>query len=130
MSTNKHRFEHVSVATAHDPASTLQQLDAPDSLDTRRQKPISPLQRAIKQLMHDKRAIFGLTVLFLFVVIALVGPLIYQHIGSTYPSDLAGPIGPHIYHQYAHEELSKQDQLPSAQYWLGTDSVGVISLLA
>jgi ABC-type dipeptide/oligopeptide/nickel transport system permease subunit len=124
MSTHKRRFEHVSVATANDPASTVQQLDAPDSLDTRKQKPISPLQRAMKQLLHDKRAIFGLTVLFLFVVIALVGPPIYQHIGATYSSDLAGPIGPHIYHQYAHEELSKQDQLPSAQYWLGTDSVG------
>jgi ABC-type dipeptide/oligopeptide/nickel transport system permease subunit len=128
MGTNKRRFEHVSVATKqeHGP-TTRQELDAPDGLDTssgKRQKPISPLQRALKQLTHDRRALFGLGVLFFCVALALFGPPIYQHMGSTYPSDLAGPIGPHIYHQYAHEELSQQDQLPSTRYWLGTDSVG------
>ncbi|HEY5002344.1 MAG TPA: ABC transporter permease [Ktedonobacteraceae bacterium] len=128
MSTNKRRFDQVSVATTHDPISTTkQELDAPDSLDislSKKQKPISPAQRTLKQLIRDKRALFGMGVLFLFVTIALIGPTIYQHIGDTYPSDLAGPIGPHVYHQYAHEELSQQDQLPSVHYWLGTDSVG------
>jgi ABC-type dipeptide/oligopeptide/nickel transport system permease subunit len=133
MATNKRRFERaapaVSVATRNKPVSnTKQVLDAPDGLDTRStgesQKPTSPLRRALKQLRHDKRAIFGLGVLCVFVVIALVGPPIYQHIGGTYPGDLAGAIGPGIYHQYTHEELSQQDQLPSIRYWLGTDSVG------
>ncbi len=129
MPTNKGRFNRttpaVSVATATKPApSTAPVLDAPDALSGSSQKPISPLQRALRLLIHDRRAIFGLTVLFLFVTIAIIGPPIYQHLGGTYPSDLAGPIGPSVYHQYAHEELSQQDALPSARYWLGTDSVG------
>lgn len=133
MTTNKRRFDRspssVDVAPRDKSAITTKQvMDAPTGLDTRsagkHQKPIAPSQRTLKQLLHDKRAIFGLGVLFLFVVVALLGPPIYQHVGGTYSSDLAGPIGPVIYHHYAHEELSKQDQLPSARYWLGTDSVG------
>jgi peptide/nickel transport system permease protein len=133
MATNKDRFDRttpgVSVATDTSPASPkAPALDAPDALDTRSagssQKSISPFQRALRLLLRDRRAIFSLSTLFLFVTIAIVGPLIYQHIGGTYPSDLAGPIGPGVYHQYAHEELSQQDALPSARYWLGTDSIG------
>jgi oligopeptide transport system permease protein len=133
MATNNtNGFEHtkpsVSIATDTHPASAVLVLDAPDALDSSplrgTQKPISPFQRALKLLLHDRRALFSLSVLFLFIAIALFGPPIYQHIGATYPSDLTGPIGPTVYHQYAHSELSQQDELPSARYWLGTDSVG------
>lgn len=130
MATNNERFEYttpsVSVAIDTHPG-TVPVLDVPDELDAgalKGAKPISPVQRALKLLLHDRRALFSLGVLFLFVAIALIGPSIYQHIGGTYASDLAGPMGPTVYHQYAHEELSQQDALPSARYWLGTDSVG------
>lgn len=116
----------VTDTQSRPPLASVQ--DAPDGLDRRpehaAQKSISPLQRAWKQLLHDKRALFGLGVLFLMVALALFGPPIYQHIGGIYQSDLAGPIGPAVYHQYAHEELSQQDMLPSARYWLGTDNMG------
>lgn len=29
-----------------------------------------------------------------------------------------------MYHSYSHEELDRQHELPSAQYWLGTDDIG------
>ncbi len=131
MPTNKDRSARVTPGVSIAPAPALPKapvLDAPDALDTRSggsvQKSISPLQRALRLLLHDRRALFGLTTLFLFVAIAIVGPPIYQHIGGTYPSDLQGLTGPSIYHQYAHQELSQQDALPSARYWLGTDSLG------
>ena len=124
MATNNDRFDYptpsVNVATDTNPDRTaILVLDVPNGLDAgapKGTKPISPLQRALKLLLHDRRALFSLGVLFLFVAIALIGPSIYQHIGSIYTSDLVGPIGPTVYHQYAHEELSQQDALPSARY--------------
>ena len=117
MAANKRRFDRsastVGVATRHKPP-TKHVMDAPDGLDTRpageNKLPLSPSQRTLKQLAHDKRAVFGMGVLCLFVVIALLGPPIYQHIGGIYSSDLSGSIGPAVYHHYAHEELSQQDQ--------------------
>lgn len=87
-------------------------------------KHLSPLQASLKRLLQDRRALISGGTLLLFIILAIIGPPIYQHIGNIYSSDLSGPIGPNLYHQYYHEELSHQDELPSAQYWLGTDSVG------
>src|SRR5205823_12616778 len=33
-------------------------------------------------------------------------------------------IGPQVYHTFYHQELTRQDELPSTQYWLGTDQLG------
>ena len=85
---------------------------------------LSPFQESLKRLKRDKRAIICVGTLLFLIVLAIVGPPIYQRIGGIYPSDLEGPIGPGVYHQYYHQELSQQDQLPSARYWLGTDDVG------
>ncbi|MBE3560523.1 MAG: ABC transporter permease [Ktedonobacteraceae bacterium] len=41
-----------------------------------------------------------------------------------YQSDLSGLIGPEIYHSHDHQELTRQNEGPSAQYWLGTDALG------
>src|SRR5205823_11194427 len=56
--------------------------------------------------------------------IPLVGPTIYQHIGASYQSDLNGILSPQVYHNPFHQELNRQDEGPSAQYWLGTDGIG------
>jgi len=63
-------------------------------------------------------------VIMFFVVLALIGPFIYQHIGGAYQSDLNGVVYATDYHSFSYEELSNQDQLPSAHNWLGTDDLG------
>src|SRR5258708_29010808 len=84
----------------------------------------TPLQDSLRRLRRDVRAMVSLGVVLLFVVIALIGPFIYQHIGGPYNSTLNGVIGPDRYHTFSNEELDRQDELPSAQYWLGTDDLG------
>ncbi|GCE23521.1 ABC transporter permease [Dictyobacter kobayashii] len=81
-------------------------------------------QRGLKIFLRDRRALASTIILLLLIVLALIGPFIYQRVGIEIQSDLAGRIGPTRYHVYYHEELSRQDQLPSPAYWLGTDSVG------
>src|SRR6516165_9911532 len=66
----------------------------------------------------------SLGVLILLVLLAIVGPPIYKQIGGGYQADLGGMIGPDVYHSYDHEELSQQNEGPSARYWLGTDALG------
>lgn len=84
----------------------------------------SPLQEALKRFIADRRALASMLVLLAMLLIAVFGPFIYQRVGVSIQSDLAGRIGPERYHVYYHEELSRQDQTPSITYWLGTDSVG------
>jgi oligopeptide transport system permease protein len=85
----------------------------------------TPLQDSLRRLRRDKRAMASLIVIFLFIVIPLMGPLIYQHIGGPYRSTISGAmIGPEVYHNPFHQELDRQDEFISAQYWLGTDSIG------
>lgn len=85
----------------------------------------TPLQDSLRRLRQDKRAMASLIVILLFILIPLIGPSIYQHIGGTYQSSLNGSsIGPTTYHSPFHQELDRQDEFISAQYWLGTDAIG------
>jgi len=86
--------------------------------------PAMPSQESLQRLRRDRRAMLSIGVILLFVLIALVGPPIYQRIGGSYNSPTAGPIGPDTYHNFEHQELTRQDEGPSAQYWLGTDALG------
>ena len=87
-------------------------------------KSLSPFQEAVQRFRRDLRAMISLGVLLLLVLLALIGPPIYQHIGGTYTADLGGTLSPTVYHSYDHQELTQQNQGPSARYWLGTDALG------
>lgn len=89
-----------------------------------RQKHPSPQRTSFQHFRRDKRAMISLGFIIFLVLLAIVGPPIYQHIGGVYQSDLQGKIGPEIYHRYDYQELSKVSQGPSAQYPLGTDGLG------
>jgi oligopeptide transport system permease protein len=87
-------------------------------------EPLTPLQMSLRRLWHDKRATVSLGVLVFFVLLALIGPPIYQHIGGQIPSDLIGMIGPDTYHLPDQGQATQHDLGPTALYWLGTDFLG------
>ena len=58
----------------------------------------TPLQESLRRLRKDKRAMASIIVILLFIIIPLIGPVIYQHIGPIYNSPLNGNIGPTKYH--------------------------------
>ncbi len=135
----------LEVLTDSDIATTLGE-NAQQVLEEIKKKPPTPLQESMRRLRRDKRAMASVGVIIFFVLLALFGPFIYQRIGGIYNSPFSGPIGPSVYHTYYHQELSRQDelpswmyyfytggmsqsdmqsrQLPSFQYWLGTDQLG------
>ncbi len=84
----------------------------------------TPLRDSLRRLRRDKRAMASIMVILFFIIIPIIGPPIYSHIGGIYHSDLNGTLGPQVYHDPFHQELTQQDQGPSAMYWLGTDSIG------
>jgi len=88
------------------------------------QKTSTPLRDSLRRLRRDKRAMASIAVILFFIIIPIIGPPIYTHIGGIYHSDVSGAIGPQVYHDPYHQELTQQDQGPSAMYWLGTDSIG------
>jgi oligopeptide transport system permease protein len=108
------------------PASTVpgEVIAAAIAGDQKQQKSPTPLQESLRRLRRDKRAMVSVIVIVFFILIPIFGPLIYQHIGGPYQSDLNGQIGPAVYHSPFHQELDRQDEFISAQYWLGTDTLG------
>jgi peptide/nickel transport system permease protein len=102
--------------------SEEQEKQAP--LEPEKQRISTPLQDSLRKLRHDKRAMACLGIIAFFVLLAVFGPPIYQHVGGIYNSPLNGPIPPSVYHSFTHQELNRTDEGPSAMYWLGTDSIG------
>ncbi len=88
-------------------------------------KSATPLQDSLRRLRRDKRAMVSIGVILFFILLAIVGPPIYQHIGGAYTSKVNGIVyGPADYHSYYHEELNRLNEGPGPQYWLGTDDLG------
>lgn len=113
----------LTVLTNSDVAITLGENELQD-LKEPLKKPATPFQESMRRLRRDKRAMASVGIIIFFVLLAIFGPPIYQHIGGIYQSPISGPIGPQVYHTYYHQELNRQDELPSTQYWLGTDQLG------
>jgi peptide/nickel transport system permease protein len=89
------------------------------------EKTSTPLQDSLRRLRRDKRAMISLGIIVLFVIIPLIGPVIYTHIGGQVTNGLTGqPVGPDQYHSPFVQFLDHQDELPSARNWLGTDRIG------
>ncbi|GHO84493.1 ABC transporter permease [Dictyobacter formicarum] len=89
------------------------------------QKSRTPFQESLRRFRRDKRAMISLGIIIFMVVVAVLGPPIYQHIGGPYKGPFSSKIiGPDVYHTYDHQELDRTHELPSAQYWLGTDGIG------
>jgi oligopeptide transport system permease protein len=134
----------LTLLTDSDTSITLGENELKD-LKEPLKKPATPFQESLQRLRRDKRAMASVGVIVFFVLLAIFGPFIYQHLGGIYDSPIAGPIGPQVYRTFYHQELSRQDelpswvyffysdlsksdmqarQLPSFQYWLGTDQLG------
>ncbi|HEX6552424.1 MAG TPA: ABC transporter permease [Ktedonobacteraceae bacterium] len=113
----------LTVLAENDLATALSENELKE-LAEKKEKPATPLQDSLRRLRRDKRAMASLGVIGFLVLLAIFGPFIYQHIGSPYDSALNGTISPQVYHSYYHQELDRQDEGPSAQYWLGTDDLG------
>jgi oligopeptide transport system permease protein len=114
---------NFALLTDNDLATTLGENELKD-LQEKQKKPATPFQESMRRLRRDKRAMASVGVIVFFVLLAIFGPFIYQRIGGIYQSPIYGPIGPGVYHTYYHQELTRQDELPSLQYWLGTDQLG------
>lgn len=85
---------------------------------------LAPTRESWRLLRRDKRAMISLGLLLVFVLVALFGPLVYQHIGVPYQSALNGVVPATLYHNPYHQELTNQDEFISTQHWLGTDDLG------
>jgi len=130
----------LGLLTDSDLATTLGENEA-----QQQKKPATPFQESMQRLGRDKRALASIGIIIFFILLALFGPFFYQRIGGIYESPISGPIGPQVYHTFYHQELTRQDelpswvyffysdlskadmqarQLPSFQYWLGTDQLG------
>jgi oligopeptide transport system permease protein len=95
-----------------------------EAVQEKNKKTATPFQESLGRLRRDKRAMVSLGVLIFLILLPIFGPLIYTHVGGTLDSATNGTIGPAVYHNPYHIELVSEDLNPSAQYWLGTDSVG------
>src|SRR5260370_38127274 len=110
----------LALLTDNNLATTLGENELKD-LQEKQKKPTTPFQDSMRRLRRDKRAMASVGVVVFFVLLAIFGPFIYQHIGGIYQSPINGPIGPEVYHTFYHQELTRQDELPSWVYYFYSD---------
>lgn len=97
----------------------------PVSDKEKQKKSPTPFQESMRRLRRDKRAVFCMGVIVLYILIAIFGPTIYKLAGPSYKSDMTNTvISASVYRDFTHQEADRKHEGPSAQYWLGTDSIG------
>src|SRR5574340_802832 len=106
----------LTVLTDSDVAITLGENELRE-LKEPLKKAATPFQESMRRLRRDKRAMASIGGIVFFIFLAIFCPFIYEHIGGIYNSPIAGPIGPNLYHTFYHQELSRQDELPSWMYY-------------
>jgi oligopeptide transport system permease protein len=87
-------------------------------------KSLSPLQKSLQRFSRDKRAMICLGILLSFVLLALLGPVIYTHLGAPITNSHGKVLNPDQYRGPFYLDLDHQDETFSALHWLGTDSTG------
>ena len=87
---------------------------------------LSPLQASLRRLGRDRRAMFFMAVVLLFIVVSYVGPLVWTRVGPTILAGAAGnvPTGPDQYHNYVFGDLFRQNANSSPLHPFGTDALG------
>jgi oligopeptide transport system permease protein len=118
--TPVHLDPDITLLAENDLTATLGENTLKELVE-KKKKPTTPLQDSLRRLGRDKRAMACVGIIGFFVLLAIFGPLIYQNIGGQYQSSLSGTISPHIYHTYYHQELDRQDELPSWVYYFYSD---------
>jgi peptide/nickel transport system permease protein len=99
-------------------------VETPDVVAPEKKPPSTPLQDSLRRLQRDKRAMVSVGIILFFIILPIIGPSIYQHIGGPITSMTGGTIPASVYHSPFHQELGSQYEGPSATYWLGTDALG------
>jgi ABC-type dipeptide/oligopeptide/nickel transport system permease subunit len=128
MEKNEKEFSQAPSATV----LGQEELDTPTltedtetlSESEQKKKHPSPMRVSLQHLRRDTRAMISLGFILFLVLLAIVGPPIYHHIGGVYQNSNGQMIGPDVYHRYDYDEITKVNQGPSAQYLLGTDDLG------
>jgi oligopeptide transport system permease protein len=88
------------------------------------QKANTPFQDSMRRLLRDKRSVISMGILLFFVLLAIIGPTIYQHIGGQIQSSTGANVGPSAYHNPFEHDLDYEDLNPNGTFLLGTDAVG------
>lgn len=73
------------------------------------QKSQTPFQQSMRRLLRDKRAVISLSIILFFILLTIVGPPIYQHIGTPYTNDAGQQVGPEVYHNPFRHDLDFED---------------------
>ncbi|GCE27388.1 glutathione transport system permease protein GsiD [Dictyobacter alpinus] len=85
----------------------------------------TPMQESLRRLRRDVRAMVCIGVIVFYILLAIFGPIIYKAVGPSYKSNMTNTvISASVYRDFTHQEADRKHEGPSAQYWLGTDSIG------
>ena len=75
-----------NTARPPEPELTPFTTDVPESEDLiepkKPERSTTPFQESLRRLRHDRRAMISLGVILFFIVLAIIGPPVYQHIGG------------------------------------------------
>jgi peptide/nickel transport system permease protein len=105
-------------------ATTARTAEEPSQTPVTKAKSLSPLQKSLQRFSRDKRAMISLGILLSSVLLALLGPVIYTHLGAPITNSHGKVLTSDQYRGPFYLDLDHQNETFSALHWLGTDSTG------